>query len=227
MAVQKLMWKLREIHLDITPVICVQLVKMILFRRRSIHAFQANFVSLRRLQRSQSFTLRCSINSDSRWMQVALSEARAAQINGEVPIGAVVVSADGHELARAGNAVEQYSDPSMHAEMRAVRKATERLGQWRLLGTTLYSSLEPCAMCISVAALARVSRVVYGAKDLRLGACGTWVDLTESKHPFHEFEEVRGGLMDEESAQLMKSFFRKRRMEEKAKRDVSSKQNEK
>ncbi len=144
-------------------------------------------------------------------MRVALDEARSAAQRGEVPVGAVLVCAKGRMLGRAGNAVELFTDPSMHAEMRVIREAATREKRWRLLGTTLYSTLEPCPMCLSTAALARISRIVYAAEDLRIGACGTWIDLVNAKHPFHNFDEVVGGVLREESAELMRSFFKERR----------------
>lgn len=151
-------------------------------------------------------------------MRVALGEARLASHRSEVPVGAVIVTADGEELSRAGNAVETLNNATMHAEMRVIQAASGKLGVWRLLGTTLYCSLEPCAMCLSAAALARVSRIVYGARDLRLGACGTWTNLANAQHPYHQFDEVIGGVLGEESANLMKEFFKKRRLENKNRR---------
>lgn len=158
---------------------------------------------------SRNVTTVCSV--DTRWMSVALGEARGAYKRGEVPVGAVVVNAAGEEISRSSNAVEQFRDASMHAEMRAIRGAMCELGNWRLLGATLYCTLEPCAMCLSLAALARVSRVVYGADDFRLGACGTSIDLVKHPHPYHTFHEVRGGELGDQSAALLRKFFRERR----------------
>ncbi len=149
-------------------------------------------------------------------MRVAMEEARAAAARGEVPVGAVVVR-DGVELSRASNRVEELCDVTQHAEISAIRAASCATGAWRLIGATLYSTLEPCPMCLSAAALARVNRVVYGANDLRLGACGTWCDLHAKTHPYHMFDDVTGGVLREESEDLMRSFFRRRRKENKLK----------
>lgn len=151
---------------------------------------------------------------DERWMRVAIEEARAAAERAEVPVGAVVVR-DGVELARASNRVEQLRDVTQHAEIAAIRAASIATGGWRLIGATLYSTLEPCPMCLSAAALARVKRVVYGANDKRLGACGTWCELHTKTHPYHMFDNVTGGVLSEESEILMRSFFRRRRKENK------------
>ena len=152
---------------------------------------------------------------DERWMRIAVSEARAAAERGEVPVGAVVVR-DGIELGRASNRVEQLRDVTQHAEMGAIRAASAASGGWRLIGCTLYSTLEPCAMCLSAAALARVKRVVYGANDLRLGACGTWCDLHTKQHPYHMFQNITSGVLREESEALLRNFFRMRRKQNKA-----------
>lgn len=156
---------------------------------------------------------RCGITTDAAAMALALRAARLAGARGEVPVGAVVVGADGGVLAEAGNAVESSADCTAHAEMLCLRRAMRVRGAWRLAGCVLYCTLEPCAMCISAASLARVERVVYGARDLRLGGCGTWVDLVGEKHPFHAFQEVRGGVLEEECGDVMRQFFRRRRVE--------------
>src|SRR3712207_4249742 len=106
-------------------------------------------------------------------MRAALEEARAATATGDVPIGAVVVDAEGWELARARNAREAEADPTGHAELLALRAAARRRGEWRLTGCTLVVTLEPCTMCAGAAVLARVSRVVYGADDPKAGAVGS------------------------------------------------------
>lgn len=156
-----------------------------------------------------------------RWMRVALAQARNASVRGEVPVGAVLVDSAGNELSRAANAVESSNDPSMHAEIAAIRLASAKRNGWRLNGATLYSTLEPCPMCLSAAALARIDYIVYGAKDIRLGACGSWLDLTKERHPFHSFSDICGGVLAEESAQLMQDFFRKRREETAKKKQAS------
>lgn len=145
-------------------------------------------------------------------MRLALAQARLAFGAGEVPVGAVLTSRCGATvLAAAHNAVEADADVTSHAELLTIRRAMRTRRQWRLLDTTLYCTLEPCAMCLSALALARVPRIVYGAPDLRIGACGSWVDLAAERHPFHEFEQVVGGVLADESAELLRSFFRGRR----------------
>lgn len=144
-------------------------------------------------------------------MRLALSQARKAYISNEVPIGAVLVSPSGHPISSAHNLVETTNDVTAHAELLCIRHAMKTLGNWRLNGTTLYSTLEPCPMCLSALALARVHRIVYAAKDLRLGACGTWIHLHDMDHPFHKFNAVTGGVLEEESAALLRRFFKQRR----------------
>lgn len=144
-------------------------------------------------------------------MRQALDLAEQARKHGEVPIGAIIVDESGTVIARGYNSVEAASDVTQHAEMVALRSASKARGNWRLTGTTLYSTLEPCPMCLSALALARVSSIVYAAPDLRLGACGTWINLVAERHPFHAFDSVRGGVLERESAELMRGFFRERR----------------
>lgn len=151
-------------------------------------------------------------------MQVALSLAREAYAAGEVPVGAILVDESGAIIGRGRNRVEALGDATAHAEMEALR-ALEPHGQvergWRRGGCTLYTTLEPCPMCFSAASLARVRRIVYGAPDLRLGACGTWIDLRAASHPFHTLDDVTSGVCALEAAALMKDFFRERRKQPK------------
>ncbi len=144
-------------------------------------------------------------------MAIALDEARAAASRGEVPVGAVVVDdTTGTVIARAGNAVEASHDATAHAELRALRAAAQLVRNWRLQDATLYCTLEPCVVCLGAAYAFRVPRVVYGAPDHRLGAAGSWLDLPAETHPFHALE-IRGGVCADESARLLKDFFRDRR----------------
>ena len=148
---------------------------------------------------------------DDAAMAIALDEARAAAAKGEVPVGAVVVDdATGAVIARAGNAVEASHDATAHAEMLAMRAAALSVKNWRLQDATLYCTLEPCVVCLGAAYAFRVPRVVYGAPDHRLGAAGSWLDLPAETHPFHALE-IRGGVCADESARLLKDFFRDRR----------------
>jgi tRNA(adenine34) deaminase len=147
-------------------------------------------------------------------MRIALQLAKDAYAAGEVPVGAVLIDENGLIVGRGRNRVEACGDATAHAEMEALRTtqcAGQRAQGWRRGDCTLYTTLEPCAMCCAAAGLARVRRIVYGAPDFRLGACGTWIDLPSIPHPFHNFKEVTSGVCADESAQLLKEFFRERR----------------
>jgi len=139
-------------------------------------------------------------------MEVALDEARAAAAEGEVPVGAVVVSASGEELGRGRNRREQDQDPLAHAEMLAIAAAARRLGSWRLVGATLYVTLEPCAMCAGALVASRVERLVYGAADPKAGYCGTLGDLVRDPRLNHRLE-VAAGVAEEKAAGLLRAFF--------------------
>lgn len=148
---------------------------------------------------------------DERWMAEALRQAWSAFQQGEVPIGAVVV----HEeqlIARGHNQVEMLKDATAHAEMLTLTQASAHLENWRLKECTLYTTIEPCAMCTGAMFLSRLKRVVWGAPDLRHGAGGSWVNLFEADHPIHTLERS-SGVYAAESAQLMRQFFQKRRAE--------------
>ena len=142
-------------------------------------------------------------------MAIALDEARQAAAEEEVPIGAVVVL-DGRELARAHNRPIGRRDPTAHAEVLALRAAAEELGEYRLPGTTLYSTLEPCVMCVGAALHARVGRLVFAARDPKAGAAGSVVDLT-AVPAFNHALEVCSGVGEAEAAELLRAFFRARR----------------
>lgn len=143
-------------------------------------------------------------------MKLAIRHAQAAYRDKEVPVGAVLVDGEGHVLAAAHNRIESLQDASAHAEVECLRKAAKLRQNWRLLDCTLYTTLEPCPMCLSAIQHFRVKRLVYGAPDLRLGACGTYVNLV--KHPFHSLEVVRG-VHEEECALLLRRFFQGLRTE--------------
>jgi tRNA(adenine34) deaminase len=146
---------------------------------------------------------------DHALMGEALTEAAAAAAAGDVPIGAVI--ARGEEvLARAGNEREQALDPTAHAELLAIRRAAEVLGGWRLPETTLYVTLEPCAMCAGAIVLARIPRVVYGAPDPKAGACGSVLDVLAEPRLNHR-PLVEPGVRAEEAAEQLREFFRARR----------------
>ncbi|MDJ1122661.1 tRNA adenosine(34) deaminase TadA [Olsenella sp. YH-ols2217] len=157
--------------------------------------------------------------NDERFMALALDEARAAADEGEVPIGAVVVH-DGEVIARAHNRRETDADPSAHAEFSAMLAASRALGRWRLTGCTVYVTLEPCLMCAGLMVNGRVDRCVYGAPDPKGGALGTLYDVSHDARLNHEFEVTSGVLADECAGEL-RSFFRRRRAERKAARASS------
>ncbi len=144
-------------------------------------------------------------------MVEALKEAWKAFKAEEVPVGAILVH-DGTIISRGRNQVELLQDATAHAELLTITSASASLGNWRLQNTTLYTTLEPCAMCLGAILLSRVKRVVYGAKDLRHGVLGSWIDLLEKPHPTHHVE-IMGGILENQSSQLMKDFFKLRRNE--------------
>ncbi len=146
---------------------------------------------------------------DRQMMMLALEEARLAAEEGEVPIGAVV-TCDGEVVARAHNRREADADPAAHAEFRAMEEAARVLGRWRLTGCTVYVTLEPCLMCAGLMVNARIDRCVFGAFDPKGGALGTLYDVSCDERLNHEFE-VEGGVLADESAELLRSFFRARR----------------
>ncbi len=147
---------------------------------------------------------------DPRFMRAALSQAAAAAAAGEVPVGAVLVGADGEVLSEAANAPIAGRDPTAHAEILALRRAARRVGNYRLPGTTLYVTLEPCAMCAGALVHARVARIVYGAPDPKSGACGSVLDIAHHPKLNHRIE-VTGGVLEGEAAELLRRFFLARR----------------
>ena len=142
-------------------------------------------------------------------MEVAIEEARKAERHGDVPIGAAIFR-DGELLARAGNERELRHDPTAHAEVLAIRAAAELLGGWRLPGTTLYVTLEPCAMCAGAIVLARIPTVVFGTADPKAGAAGSVLDVLAEPALNHR-PEVVPGIREEECAALLRGFFATRR----------------
>ena len=146
---------------------------------------------------------------DSRFMELALQQARLAPLVGEVPIGAVLVS-DNHIIAAAHNYREISQDPTAHAEIIIIRKAAEQLKTWRLTNATLYVTLEPCPMCAGAIVQARIARIVFGAWDPKAGACGSILDIP-SERRFNHRVQVTGGLREEESRGLLQEFFRTKR----------------
>lgn len=149
------------------------------------------------------------MEKDYYWMQQALQQAHEATIAGEVPIGAVLVR-DDQLLASGYNQPIGLCDPTAHAEMVVLRNAAKVLGNYRLLGTTLYVTLEPCAMCAAALIHARVERLVFGAYDARSGAVGSVLNLFDADYWNHRVAYT-GGLMADESGNLLKAFFQQRR----------------
>jgi tRNA(adenine34) deaminase len=148
-----------------------------------------------------------------KFMFEAIKEAYKAYESAEVPVGAVIVLKD-RVIARAHNQVEMLKDATAHAEMLAFTIAENHLDNWRLAGCHLYSSLEPCSMCLGASFLTRIQGITWAAEDKRHGACGSWVNLLEKEHPTHQVKVERGGF-SAYSEHLMKSFFAKRRGEKK------------
>ncbi|MGI6657554.1 MAG: tRNA adenosine(34) deaminase TadA [Desulfobulbus sp.] len=148
---------------------------------------------------------------DIRLMERALVQARLAAAAGEVPVGAVVVDADGAILAEAGNNCIDASDPAGHAEMIALRRAALRLGNYRLPGTTLYVTLEPCLMCAGLLVHARIERLVFAASDPKAGAIRSCYRIGDDGLLNHRFA-VTGGVCAEAAAGLLRDFFRNRRV---------------
>ncbi|MBB2986416.1 nucleoside deaminase [Terracoccus luteus] len=145
------------------------------------------------------------------WLGEAFAQAQEALAGEDVPVGAVVVDADGDVVGRGRNARERLGDPTAHAEVVALRDAAASLGAWRLDGCTLVVTLEPCVMCAGAAMAARVSRVVFAAWDAKAGACGSVWDLTRDPLSLHRVEVV-GGIRERESADLLGDFFAGRRL---------------
>jgi tRNA(adenine34) deaminase len=144
-----------------------------------------------------------------RGMEVALEEARRAERHGDVPIGAAIYR-DGELLAQAGNERELRKDPTAHAELLVIRAAAERLGGWRLPGTILYVTLEPCAMCAGAIVLARIPTVVFGTPDPKAGAAGSVLDILAEPALNHR-PQVIGGVREAECAAVLREFFASRR----------------
>jgi tRNA(adenine34) deaminase len=146
---------------------------------------------------------------DERMMRLALEEARACLGWGDVPVGAVVARGT-DVLGRAGNERERRGDPTAHAEILALRQASEQLGTWRLDGCSIYVTLEPCAMCAGAMVLGRLDRLVYGAADPKAGFAGSLGDLVRDPRLNHRVE-VEAGLLADEAGALLQEFFRGRR----------------
>jgi tRNA(adenine34) deaminase len=152
------------------------------------------------------------------WMRRALQEAEKAFSKGEVPIGAVVVH-DNRIIGRGHNQIESLQDPTAHAEMIALSAAANTLQSWHLETCYLFVTLEPCAMCAGAMVLARIQRVIFGAKDPKAGACGSLRNIAQDHRLNHQVEVIEGCL-ETESSQLLKTFFKKLRDKKKSNRTI-------
>lgn len=146
---------------------------------------------------------------DLKYMREALREARRGYREAEVPVGAVVVR-DGQVIARAHNRSIHLNDPAGHAEVLALRRAARKLGNYRLVGCTLYVTIEPCVMCVGAIVQARLRRLVIGAQDAKAGACGTALAVLNDAKLNHQVE-VQNGVLAQECAGMLREFFRQRR----------------
>ena len=151
---------------------------------------------------------------DHQFMRRAMQLAELAELQGEVPVGAVLVK-DGQIIAEGWNLSISEHDATAHAEIQTLRKAGQVLGNYRLLDTTLYVTLEPCPMCAGALLHSRVKRIVFGAPDLKAGAAGTVLNLFEHQAAYH-YADVESGLLEQECRAQLQSFFKRRRKEQKA-----------
>jgi tRNA(adenine34) deaminase len=147
--------------------------------------------------------------SDKEFMSIALEEARLAAAEGEIPVGAVLAR-NGEVIARAHNRRRATDNPLDHAEMIVLKEAAEALGDWRLEDTTLYVTLEPCPMCAGALVQARVASLVFGARDIKLGAAGSRYNLVSDETVHHRLE-IRDCVLEEECGELLRRFFESRR----------------
>ena len=149
------------------------------------------------------------MNDDEKWMQIAFNESRAAKSEDEIPVGAVIVR-NGQLIAQAHNQPISTNDPTAHAEILAIRKAGKKEKNYRLVGATLYVTLEPCLMCLGALMHARIERIVFGAKNTRNGFCGSLLDMTNDKQ-FNHRAIITGGILEKQCQEILISFFRLRR----------------
>jgi tRNA(adenine34) deaminase len=148
-------------------------------------------------------------SEDALWLQRALEQAYAAATMAEVPVGAVIVY-QGRLIAEAHNRTRTHDDPTAHAELVVLRRAARRVGTARLIDTTMYVTLEPCAMCAGALVLAKVHRVVFGATDPKTGMCGSLGCIVQDPRLNHRLE-ITGGVLAEPAGELLRAFFRARR----------------
>ena len=149
------------------------------------------------------------MTNDELWMQIAILEAKKAEKANEVPVGAIIVK-ENKLIAQAHNKPISNHDPTAHAEIEVIRKAGQKLKNYRLNGTTLYVTLEPCAMCLTAMTHGRIDRVVFGAFDLNKGYSSSFLDLDYIKNFNHQFQ-IEGGVLEGLCSKLLKKFFKNRR----------------
>ena len=149
------------------------------------------------------------MNKDEKWMRIALNEANLAMDENEIPVGAVLVKND-KLIAQSHNRPINKNDPTAHAEIELLRKAGEQQKNYRLIGSTLYVTLEPCAMCFGAMIHARIERIVFGASDPKTGVCGSCINLNEEKIFNHKIS-ITGRVLEKESSELLRLFFKSRR----------------
>lgn len=150
------------------------------------------------------------VDVDEKFMRQALKEAQKAFDEDEVPVGVVIVK-DGKVIAKAHNTREKAQDALNHSELLAIRKACKKLQSWRLIDCDIYVTLEPCYMCAGAIVNARINRVVFGAFDKKAGCCGTLYNIVQDKRFNHRVKEVKGGVLENECAQIISQFFSQKR----------------
>tara|TARA_B100001175_G_scaffold301791_1_gene295224 strand:- start:285 stop:743 length:459 start_codon:yes stop_codon:yes gene_type:complete len=149
------------------------------------------------------------MTKDEEWMRIAIQEARLAMLENEIPVGAVLVKND-KLIAQAHNQPINKNDPTAHAEIQLLRKAGKQQENYRLGGSTLYVTLEPCAMCFGAMIHARIERIVFGALDPKTGVCGSCINLNKENFFNHKIT-ITGGVLDKESSDLLRLFFKSKR----------------
>ena len=149
------------------------------------------------------------MNNDEKWMALAIKQAVKSDIEGEVPVGAVLIK-DGQLIAKAHNQPISTNDATAHAEIQLLRAAGKHQKNYRLIDTTIYVTLEPCAMCLSAMMHARIARMVFGAYDAKTGVCGSCSDLTNADFFNHKIH-IKGGVLENKCSKLLQDFFKTRR----------------
>ena len=149
------------------------------------------------------------MNIDEKWMKIAIDEANLAKNEKEIPVGAVLIQ-NNKLIARSHNQPIKNNDPTAHAEIQLLRKAGEQQKNYRLIGSTIYVTLEPCTMCFGAMVHARIERIVFGASDFKTGVCGSRMNLNEENFFNHKIS-ITSGILEKESSELLKLFFKSRR----------------